>query len=50
MVSCTHLDSKTFYRSDSGQITSSKFSAFGLFGEKKNCNPRVIDPHMENEF
>lgn len=43
MASCVHRDSEAFYRSDSKQITSSKFSA--SFWEEKN-NPS----HMENKF
>lgn len=43
MASCVHRDSEAFYRSDSRQITSSKFSA-SFWGEKNNPS------HMENKF
>jgi len=43
IASCVHRDSEAFYRSDSRQITSSKFSA-SFLGEKNNPS------HMENKF
>lgn len=43
MASGVHRDSEAFYRSDSRQITSSKFSA-SFLGEKNNPS------HMENKF